>query len=673
MLTRNTTELVGRIYFDADNEASTRSKQEKHRLIALLEPLNRLIDHEILITDSSVALKQGQIAVARIVEQPTIHGIATVEVIDILGEHLTPEMEVEIALRNHDVPFEFPDRVIADADGLPFEIDRQQTAQREDLRHLAFVTIDGEDARDFDDAVYCEPRPSGGWRLFVAIADVAHYVTPGTPLDDEAYRRGTSVYFPQYVVPMLPEKLSNGICSLNPKVDRLVMVCEMTISGQGRVGSYVFYEGVIHSHSRLTYTQVARWIEQGRFPKHASYLEPLVALHDVLRERRAERGALDFDTTEKVFEFTEDGRIGKIKPATRNIAHTVIEECMLCANVSAARLLAKQSLAALYRVHPRPEIDKVNYLREFLTSFNVKLGGEDFPEPGDFRAAAMHLRDRPNSQTLQVAILRSMQKAVYQAENDGHFGLAYSHYTHFTSPIRRYPDLLVHRLIKSVIHSNKPCREVRRTGKSHRQQSGGGNSGQQQYYPYSEEQVLVQGEYLSFSERRADDVVYEVLEWVKCDYLSDHVGEDFDGVISGVTRFGLFVQLPALSIEGLVHVSALRHDYYHYEQGQQLLRGERTGQVFRLGDVVGIRVARVDVDERKIDFDLLTHMPTGSRQSQTARKHTAPENEARKSNIHKRKARKSKAYKSKARKSKARKKKSDQGKAGRYRHLRRKR
>ena len=592
VLERKTTQIVGRVYFD-------------NRKVAWLEALNRRIGHAILIVGERIEVTLGQIAVANIIEQPSLHGIPRAEVMSILGEHLTPALEVEVAIRNNDIPFEFSHRVQTELEALPEHVTEQQKSQRADLRHLDFVTIDGEDAKDFDDAVYCEPRPSGGWQLFVAIADVAHYVQPGGQLDDAAYSRGTSVYFPQYVVPMLPEKLSNGLCSLNPDLDRLVMVCEMTLSPQGRISHYQFYEGLIHSKERLTYTQVAEWIQQKQFPRHEKSLSNLLRLHDLLIARRKERGAVDFATTEITFDFSADGRIDKIKPLIRNIAHTIIEECMLCANVSAAKLITKYKLPGLYRVHEKPKPEKVNHLRGFLSGFNIELGGKEFPKPQDYQAAAKQLGRLPNGHILQIALLRSMQQAVYQPENKGHFGLAYTQYAHFTSPIRRYPDLLIHRLIKSIIHSNQPCKEVRRWGKAKKAQ----------HVPLSTSSLTAHGEHLSFTERRADDAVYEVLEWVKCDYISEHVGDDFPGVISGVTRFGIFVQLPELFVEGLVHVSSLRGDYYHYNQEGQTLIGERTHQTFGMGEQVKVKVARVDVDERKIDFELLSHSPIKGSQS----------------------------------------------------------
>ena len=587
VLARNTLELVGRVHFD--------------NRIALLESLNRRIDHEILIDDPGEEIKEGRIVVARVTQQPTLHGLASVEIVAVLGEHLTPDMEVEVALRNNDIPVEFPDEVLTDVDQLPFEVTRAQKKQREDLRHLDFVTIDGEDARDFDDAVYCEKR-RGGYRLFVAIADVANYVLPGLPLDKEAYKRGTSVYFPQYVVPMLPEKLSNGLCSLNPEVDRLVMVCEMTISDQGRIGSYQFFEGLIHSKERLTYTTVGEWVEREEFPRHKDSLGNMLDLARILIGTRTERGALDFDTREVSFTFNGEGRVSEVNLITRNFAHRLIEECMLCANVCAAKLVSKLESPGLFRVHEKPEEEKIEYLAEFLESFGIELGAGT---PLDYQNAIRQLREKKNGQVLQIALLRSMQQAVYHPENKGHFGLGYSHYTHFTSPIRRYPDLLVHRLIKSAIHSTFDCDEVRRFGKPSKIN----------FYPYEEDAVILQGEHTSFAERRADDAVYEVLDWVKCDYLSDHVGDDFDGTISAVAKFGFFVQLEGVLVEGLVHVSTLVGDYYQFDKGEQCLFGERGKESFGLGDVVTVQVAGVDVDERKVDLELLSHSPIPGKKS----------------------------------------------------------
>ncbi len=398
---------------------------------------------------------------------------------------------------------------------------------------------------------------------------------------------------------MLPEKLSNGLCSLRPGEDRLVLVCEMTISAAGRVGSFVFYEGIIHSRGRLTYTQVGQWLEQETFPEHTESLTAVTSLYRTLVRQRNKRGALDFETTEVQFSFSEEGRVADVKPVVRNDAHKIIEECMLCANVSAAKLITKSELQGLYRVHEKPESEKVAYLREFLASVGCDLPGGDDPTPADFQSAASQLAAKQNGPVLQVSLLRAMQQAVYSPENQGHFGLAYKEYAHFTSPIRRYPDLTVHRLIKALVHAKTPPNTVLRPGAAKR-----GNR-----YPYTDEQVIGLGEHLSFTERRADDAVYEVLEWIKCDFVADHVGDDFKGVITGVSKFGIFVQLSDLFVEGLIHVSTLMGDYYHYDQGTQLLVGERTRQVFGMGDLVSVQVARVDVEERRIDLELLSHSP----------------------------------------------------------------
>ncbi|HKI75471.1 MAG TPA: ribonuclease R, partial [Pseudomonadales bacterium] len=574
---------------------------------------NNRICTDVLVTGERVAeAKPGQIVVVQIVEQPSIHSLPTGTIAEILGDHLTPDMEVEIALRNNDIPVNWPDEVIEAVDRMPIEVKEGDKANRKDLRQMRFVTIDGEDARDFDDAVYCEARPSG-WRLYVAIADVSHYVEIGTPLDQSAFERGTSVYFPQYVVPMLPEKLSNGLCSLNPAVDRLVLVCEMTISSRGRVGSYRFYEGLIHSHARLTYTRVARMIE-GDVDKEVAHvkgeIDELHNLYRVLLDRREERGALDFESTELGFLFGEDGRVTGIQPRHRNTAHRIIEECMLCANVSAARFIGRHKRAGLYRVHEPPEMEKVEYLREFLARFGLDLGGGEMPAPSDLQVVIDQLRTRKNGHVLQMAVLRAMQQAVYQPDNKGHYGLNYREYTHFTSPIRRYPDLLVHRFIKSVIHSREDSTLVERFGKPR----------SVDFYPYEMDEAVMMGEHCSFAERRADTAVYDVLEWIKCDYVSDRVGDIVEGVITAVTKFGFFVELLDLYVEGLVHVSTLGGDYFEYDQESQALVGERSRHVYGMGDAVSVQIARVNVEERKIDFELVTHSPLSRQRPHSRRK-----------------------------------------------------
>lgn len=601
VLERKTQQLVGRYYVENGQH--------------LLEPLNNRINHEVFLksgSTSEMTFKAGQIVVADIVEQPGKRGVVTATVVEVLGDHLTPGIEVDIALRNHDIPVGFSDDVIEAVDGMPIEVRPSDKRNRFDLTELPFVTIDGEDARDFDDAVYCEKKESGGWRLYVAIADVAHYVTNDSDLDQAASERGTSVYFPQYVVPMLPEKLSNGLCSLKPNVERLVLVCEMTISAKGNVSSYQFYEGVIHSHARLTYTQVARAIGDKSLTNNSKELKTrselsnvvgqLDDLHDlykVLIKVRQERGAIDFDSAELQFQFAADGRVQGVVPKARNTAHRIIEECMLCANVSAARFVTRHKKPGLFRVHATPEPVKVEQLAEFLSRFDVPFSVGDELTPKDYQQVSERLRELKNGRVLQISLLRSMNQAVYSIENEGHFGLAYQEYTHFTSPIRRYPDLLTHRLIKSIIHSNNEDKTTLRLGKASKKN----------FYPYDKSQMVNLGVQTSYTERRAEAAVYEVLEWIKCDYVSDRVGDILEGVITGVTKFGFFVELNDIFVEGLVHISTLKGDYYQYDQGAQCLVGERTKEVYGMGDGVQAQIAGVNVDERKIDFELVSHSP----------------------------------------------------------------
>ncbi|WP_122596311.1 ribonuclease R, partial [Pseudomonas viridiflava] len=484
---------------------------------------------------------------------------------------------------------------------------------RVDLRHLPFVTIDGEDARDFDDAVYCEAKPgklrlfSGGWKLYVAIADVSSYVKIGSALDAESQVRGNSVYFPERVVPMLPEQLSNGLCSLNPHVDRLAMVCEMTISKTGEMTDYVFYEAVIHSHARLTYNKVSTILEQpktaeakslrGEYGDVVPHLKQLYALYKVLLGARHVRGAIDFETQETRIIFGSERKIAEIRPTTRNDAHKLIEECMLAANVATAEFLKKHEIPALYRVHDGPPPERLEKLRAFLGELGLSLHkGKDGPTPKDYQALLETVRDRPDYHLIQTVMLRSLSQAVYSSDNNGHFGLNYEAYTHFTSPIRRYPDLLTHRAIRSVIRSKQDTPHVRRAGAA--------TIPKARIYPYDEALLEQMGEQCSMSERRADEATRDVVNWLKCEYMKDRVGESFPGVITAVTGFGLFVELTDIYVEGLVHVTALPGDYYHFDPLHHRLAGERTGRNFRLGDTVEVKVMRVDLDERKIDFEI---------------------------------------------------------------------
>ena len=464
------------------------------------------------------------------------------------------------------------------------------------------MTIDGEDARDFDDAVYCEEGSGGSWRLWVAIADVSHYVWPDSALDQEASLRGNSVYFPARVVPMLPEALSNGLCSLKPDVDRLAMVCEMELTAAGVLAKYRFYESIIHSHARLTYTQVGEVLEQGSHADVDSQRVPdlkrLHSLYRVLRAARDKRGAIDFETVETRIIFDEHRKIEAIEPVVRNDAHKLIEECMLCANVATARFYDANKLPILFRVHEGPGEEKLEGLRKFLGELGLDLGGGDKPTPVHYQQLLLQIVDREDANVIQTMLLRSLSQAVYQPENKGHFGLHYEAYAHFTSPIRRYPDLLVHRGIRHLIRSGGNAKGVLRI-------KGAEPIPAKQIFPYDVRSMVIQGEHSSMSERRADDATREVDSWLKCEYLQEHVGDEFDGVISAVTGFGLFVELKDLYIEGLVHITALPGDYYNFDKAHQRLTGERSGRSFQLGGIVRVQVARVDLDDRKIELELI--------------------------------------------------------------------
>lgn len=579
VLDRKTTQMMGRLYFE--------------NRTWFLESLNNRVCQEILVLPHD-QLVEGRIVLARIVDQPTRHGLPSCAVEEVFGEHLTPDMEIKISLSNHNIPEMFSTEDMIAADALPEEVIQEDKLQRADLRDLSFVTIDGPDARDFDDAIFCEELNRGGWKLYVAVADVAHYVRQDSVLDQTALERGTSVYFPQHVVPMLPGKLSNGLCSLKPDVDRLVLVCEMSISEHGSIDSYQFYEGLIRSAARLTYAQVACGETGGSWQDSLAHADKLLS---VLLSVRAQRGALDFDSTELAFAFDSTGAVDSISRQFRNRAHHLIEECMLCANVCAARFMDSLGIAGLYRVHRRPESEKTDYLRIYLNSVGISLP-EGIPTPSEFQHALNILRSKPNGHILQIAVLRALSQAVYQVKNEGHFGLNYPMYTHFTSPIRRYPDLLTHRLIKSVIHSRKKTDLVRRFGAPSKPE-----------YDCEPDRLHALGNQCSRTERRAETAVYEILEWMKCEYMDGKVGDIEPGVIIGVTGFGLFIELSDVLIEGLVHVSTLIDDYYHFDQGEQRLVGEKNGLVFGIGDNVSVQVARVSVDERKIDFELISHDP----------------------------------------------------------------
>jgi ribonuclease R len=569
VLEHGTTRLVGRLY-------------EEHG-IQFVVAENRRISQDILVAPSErSAATAGQVVVLEIMQQPSKHAQPIGRIIEVLGNYADPGMEIEIALRKHDLPNEFPPEAKHQAERLSPEVRPEDYAGREDIRQLPLVTIDGETARDFDDAVYCE-RLDGGFRLVVAIADVSHYVHPGDALDKEALNRGNSVYFPRRVIPMLPEELSNGLCSINPSVERLCMVCDMQISAQGEIEKYRFYPSVMFSHARLTYNQVADMLAnpQGataqQFAAVLPHINQLYTLFKTLLQAREKRGAIDFETIETQMIFNDQGKIERIIPVVRNDAHKLIEECMLAANVCTASFLNEHKHPSLYRVHEGPTPEKLEAVREFFKEFGLQLGGGDQPQASDYAKLLKQIKGRPDMALLQTVMLRSLRQARYSPENVGHFGLGYDAYTHFTSPIRRYPDLLVHRAIKAVLNGK-------------------------QYKPHEKWQVL--GEHCSQTERRADDATRDVEAWLKCFYMRDHLGSVFNGSVSSVTGFGLFVALDDIYIEGLVHISELGTDYFHFDATKHQMLGERTGKRYRLGDRVSVKVVRVDMESTKIDFVL---------------------------------------------------------------------
>ena len=605
---RATQQLVGRYFRESG--------------INFVRPDNPRISQDILISgDRPCPASPGQIVVVDILEPPTRNSLPVGFVSEVLGEHLDPGIEIDMAVRNYGIPFKWTDEIVAETAEIPSEI--TYTDSRVDIRSIPLITIDGEDARDFDDAVFCRPKPKGGWELIVAIADVSHYVTVGSALDKEAFSRGNSVYFPNHVVPMLPEKLSNGLCSLNPAEDRFCMVCEMQISEQGVITDYQFYEGIMHSHARMTYTQVAQMIAdqdqtepvaaREQFNAVLPQIDALKSLSQRLQKCRNQRGAIDFDTQETRILFDSKRKISQIIPVDRTDAHRLIEECMLCANLCAAEFLQQSKLPALYRVHEGPSEERLILVRDFLGELGIGLGGGNEPEPMHYRQVLNGVKHRDDAQIIQSVLLRSMSQAVYQCENLGHFGLAFDAYTHFTSPIRRYSDLLVHRAIRSLIKSGKKSSHIRRPKKQ-------SNIDKAAYYPYELDTLEEVGEHLSVTERRADEATRDVVNWLKCEFLLDRVSEEYTGVVNAVTGFGLFIMLDELMVEGLIHVTGLPKDYYHYEASQHRMVGERTGRAFRLGQKVRVKVVRVNLEERKIDFELIDK---GSSQSHTAKPRTS--------------------------------------------------
>ncbi|MEQ5806352.1 ribonuclease R [Alteromonas sp. NFXS44] len=558
--------------------------------IAVVMPDDSRLQHEIVIPpEATKGARMGQVVVVEITQRPRRRISPVGKIIEILGDHMAPGMEIEMALRTFDIPHVWPDAVERYVKRFTEDVPEESKEGRIDLRQLPLVTIDGEDARDFDDAVFCEPLDEGGWQLWVAIADVSTYVKLGTALDKEALNRGNSVYFPDQVIPMLPEVLSNGLCSLNPEVDRLCMVCEMTITEQGKLDKYQFYEAVMNSHARLTYTKVWQILEgdkelHQRYEAQVPHLRNLHDLYRALKRARAQRGAIEFETQESKFVFNAQRKIENIVPVVRNDAHKMIEECMIMANVSAAKMLEKHNQPALYRVHDKPDADRLTAFTSYLGEVGIPHHITEGASPADFTDVVDKIRARPDQELIQTMLLRSMKQAVYDCDNVGHFGLALDEYAHFTSPIRRYPDLVVHRAIKAILKKQKQ----KVTGPK----------------AYTVEEVEQLGEQCSMTERRADDATRDVADWLKCEFMQDHVGSTFEGVVSSVTNFGLFVRITDYHIDGLVHITSLDDDYYRYDDVKQTLQGESGARQFRLGDTLSVKVAAVNLDERKIDLIL---------------------------------------------------------------------
>ena len=596
----------------------------------LVAPEDKRYGQDVLIPRGGIGnAKTGQVVVVELVEPPALFGQPVGRVKEVLGEVDDPGMEIEIAVRKYSVPHEFSFACTALSKTLPDAVRPQDHANRVDLTDIPLVTIDGEDARDFDDAVYCEPATQGrgksaskGWRLLVAIADVSHYVETGSAIDIDAYDRATSVYFPRRVIPMLPEKLSNGLCSLKPEVERLCMVCDMFVSLDGEVEAYQFYPAVMWSHARFTYTEVAAILGNTRGPealKRKERVGDLLNLHGVfesLQKSRKKRGAVDFETTETQIVCDENGRIEKIIPRTRNVAHRVIEEAMLAANVCSADFIAQSKHAGLFRVHEGPTPEKKEILRGYLKATGLGMTISDDPKPGEFQAIAEATKDRPDAMQIHSMLLRSMQQAIYTPINSGHFGLAFDAYTHFTSPIRRYPDLLVHRVIKAILQKSRYQLPALPTpGEAHaklarRLEKGAtakGVSSAVKPVKLNAENTAWQaaGLHCSANERRADEASRDVEAWLKCKYMYEHLGEEYSGVVTSATSFGLFVTLDAMFVEGLVHITELGGEYFRFDELRQELRGERTGIRYAIGTRVQIQVSRVDLDGRKIDFRLV--------------------------------------------------------------------
>ena len=567
----NTKQVLGRLNFEDG--------------LSWVRPNNNRITQDIFVPqDGLLDAKEEQIVLVEIIHQPSMRSGPIGKIVEVVGDYMAAGMEIDSAIHAYGIPNEWSQELEEELADIPEEVTEADLEDRKDLRGLQLVTIDGADTKDFDDAVFAKRRKNG-WRLVVAIADVSHYVKPGTELDKEAYKRGNSVYFPQRVVPMLPSKLSDGLCSLNPKVDRLCMVADLALTEDGKLERSQFYQAVMNSKARLTYTQVNDILTNEKSEYREEFAEQVPLLHDlhelykVLKVARAERGALEFETTETRMIFDDERKIQEIVPVTRNDAHKLIEECMLMANVATARYLKWHKMPMLYRVHEKPMEERLKNLRTFLSDFGLTLEGGDEPTAHDYAAVSAKVAGEPHEHLVQTVLLRSMNQAVYQPENKGHFGLNYEHYAHFTSPIRRYPDLLIHRAIRHVWSKE----------------------GIEQF-DYTENQMVDLGQHCSDTERRADEATRDAVTFLKCEFLSHRIGGEYEAVVSAATNFGLFVELQPLYVEGLVHITELGEDYFHYDNARHCLKGERTGKTYRLGDRIKVQVAQVNLDDRKVDL-----------------------------------------------------------------------
>lgn len=564
--------------------------------IAFVTPQDPRIAQDILIPpDDPMLVQPGQVVVVQITTRPTYRSKAVGHLAQVLGDYLQPGMEIKIAINQFAIRHEWSSEIHNQLQQLPLQVEEKDLAGRVDLRHLPLITIDGKDARDFDDAVYCQPTESGGWKLWVAIADVSHYIKPHSPLDEEAKLRGTSVYFPNAVVPMLPEQISNGLCSLKPEVDRLCMVCEMTLTAKGVVQRSKFYSAVMHSKARMTYDKVWKILQGDSHlrKQHQSILESIEQLYALFKARnqlKQARGAINFETTETQIIFNKNKKIEKIIPLIRNDAHKIIEECMICANVAAAKFFIKHKVPGVYRTHQGPTEKKLQVLQNYLRSLGLFIATGNKVKPQAYQQLMQEIEGRADAENIQIMMLRSMNQAEYSPDNLGHFGLAFDAYTHFTSPIRRYPDLLVHRIIKQVISTDQSTKAVKNN---------------QQKNIYDKNQLAKICQQNSASERNADMASRDVIDWLKCEYMLAHIGNKYQGTVSSITNFGLFVRLHDVHVEGLIHVTELGHEYFHYDNNQQQMRGEKTGLTFCIGDELMIEVVEVNIEQRKIDFTLL--------------------------------------------------------------------